>query len=171
MGELIVHVAGPEDADGIARVHVESWQVAYRGQIPDDYLDGLSVERREQVWRTWLRVEGRDETNWVAERDGEIVGFAGAGRSRDDDADERTGELFAVYVQADHWDTGAGAALMDAVVAFLRERFAAATLWVLDTNERARRFYEKGGWHADGARKDDDRGSFVLHEVRYRIDF
>jgi GNAT superfamily N-acetyltransferase len=171
MGDLVVRLAEPADADGIARVHVETWQVAYRGQIPDDYLDGLSVEKRQDVWGMWLRVEGRDETNWVAERDGEIVGFAGAGASRDDDADGPTGEIFAVYVRADQWDTGAGAALMNEAVAFLRERFDAATLWVLDSNERARRFYDKGGWAPDGAEKDDDRGSFVLHEVRYRIDF
>ncbi len=171
MGELIVRAAVPGDADDIARVHVGSWQVAYRGQVPDEYLDAMSVDRFKAIWRDLLRRDVRDETNWVAECDGEIVGFAGAGASRDDDAETRTGEVFAVYVLANHWDTGAGAALMNEATAFLQDRFDRATLWVLDTNERARRFYEKGGWGPDGAKKDDDRGSFVLHEMRYRIDF
>ncbi|MGH2759413.1 MAG: GNAT family N-acetyltransferase [Actinomycetota bacterium] len=171
MGDLVVRVAVPEDADDIAIVHIESWQVGYRGLIPDDYLDSLSIDKRQHVWRQWLRVEGRDETNWVAERDGRVIGFAGAGASRDDDALSGTGEVFAIYVHGDHWGSGAGAGLMNAATGYLRERFVRGTLWVLDTNERARRFYERGGWAPDGATKDDDRGSFVLHEVRYRIDF
>lgn len=170
MDDLVVRVATSKDAAGIARVHILSWQVGYRDQIPDDYLDSLDIGQRERVWQKWLGVEGRDETNWVAERDGRIIGFAGAGKSRDDDASGRTGEVFAIYVLGDHWDTGAGAALMNVATDFLRERFDTATLWVLDTNERARRFYERGGWTLDGAAKEDDRGSFVLHEVRYRIE-
>ncbi len=42
-----------------------------------------------------------------------------------------------------------------------------ATLWVLEANQRARRFYEARGWTPDGTSKIDDRGSFQLHEVRY----
>jgi GNAT superfamily N-acetyltransferase len=102
--------------------------------------------------------------------DDEMIGFAGAGASRDDDAGERTGEIFAIYVMTEHWGGGAGPALMREAVEFLRKRFYDATLWVLDTNARASRFYEKCGWRPDGTTKDDDRGSFVLHEVRYRID-
>lgn len=171
MAEAVVRPAQLEDADEIARVHVDTWKVAYRGQIPDDYLDALSVERRKRVWRELLRARDRDETNWVAERDGCVVGFSGAGPTRDEDADAQTGEVFAIYVTAEHWGTGAGPLLMVATTDWLRARFDAATLWVLDSNERARRFYERCGWRADGATKDDDRGSFVLHEVRYRIDF
>jgi len=168
--QILVRSATADDADEIARVHIESWQGAYRGQIPDEYLDSLSIDKRKLVWRRSLRLEGRDETNWVVERDGTIVGFAGAGRTRDDDAEEGTGEIFAVYVVAPHWDTGAGRALIVEAMGWLRERFTRATLWVLDTNDRARRFYEKAGWAPDGATKDDDRESFVLREVRYRID-
>ena len=48
------------------------------------------------------------------------------------------------------------------------EAFAEATLWVLDTNERARRFYEAGGWRLDGADKVDTIGGVGIREVRYR---
>lgn len=168
---LVVREAIPDDAEAIARVHVGTWQSAYRGQIPDEYLDGLSVRERGEVWRRILATSGRDEVNWVAERDGAIVGFAGAGTSRDSDGRERTGELFAIYVLADHWGAGVGGALMEKAIGWLRAGYRSATLWVLATNERAQRFYRRWGWTADGATKEDDRGSFVLHEVRYRIDF
>jgi hypothetical protein len=60
---------------------------------------------------------------------------------------------------------------MAEAVAWLGARYGDATLWVLDENVRARSFYERGGWRLDGATKDDDRGSFVLKEVRYRTAF
>src|SRR5260370_397526 len=143
---LTIRPAQMADAEGIGRVHVETWQVAYRGQVPDSYLDGLNVEQRIERWRSMLADPDRDETNWVALDDAKVIGFSGAGTSRDHDADARTGELFAIYVNPSYWDTGAGEALLDAAMAFLRERFDAAMLWVLDTNVRARRFYEKHGW-------------------------
>ncbi len=46
--------------------------------------------------------------------------------------------------------------------------FDEATLWVLDRNDRARQFYEAGGWHADGATKVEDGPGFPIAEVRYR---
>jgi ribosomal protein S18 acetylase RimI-like enzyme len=42
-----------------------------------------------------------------------------------------------------------------------------AVLWVVAANQRARRFYERAGWYADGAEKRDARLGFEIHEVRY----
>jgi len=43
----MIRPATPEDARAIAEVHVASWRYAYRGLLPDDVLDRLSVEERE----------------------------------------------------------------------------------------------------------------------------
>ncbi len=43
-----------------------------------------------------------------------------------------------------------------------------ATLWVLEDNRRARRFYEAAGWHADGAAVEDTTGGASLNKLRYR---
>ena len=48
--------------------------------------------------------------------------------------------------------------------------YLTATLWALDTNARARRFYEIGGWKTDGATKVHDWGSFTCIDVRYVLD-
>lgn len=172
-GRILVRWATADDADAIGRIHVQTWQICYRGQIPDEYLDALSVERRCEAWRRTLAggdPEWPEMQVWVASVADDAVGFCGAGPSRDDDADDSIGEVYAIYVDPLHWDTGAGAALIHHAVSCLRGAHQHATLWVLDSNERARRFYEKGGWRPDGATKDDDRGSFVLREVRYRIE-
>ena len=47
--------------------------------------------------------------------------------------------------------------------------FSAAMLWVLDTNEIGRGFYQRGGWRLDEASKLDESFGAPLSEVRYRI--
>lgn len=69
---------------------------------------------------------------------------------------------------AQAWGTGIGRRLMTAALTSLVEAgFTRATLWVLDTNERARRFYEAGSWRPDGGLKRDERRGVLLNEVRY----
>jgi GNAT superfamily N-acetyltransferase len=90
-----------------------------------------------------------------------LLGFASYSPSRDSDADPgRVGEISAIYLLPSAWDKGIGRQLMDATLACLATAgFTQVTLWVLDSNVRARRFYEAGGWSADGGQKlDESRG-------------
>jgi ribosomal protein S18 acetylase RimI-like enzyme len=58
---------------------------------------------------------------------------------------------------------------MATAVSTLRDaRFREATLWVLETNTRARRFYEAAGWVVDGAERAEELRGFPVREVRYR---
>src|SRR5688572_24518170 len=104
-----IRPATEADAQGIASVHVHSWQAAYRGIVPDAYLDSLSVEKRELVWRESI-LQGIPEL-WVAEFQSQVTGWVAFGPSRDNDATPSTGELQAIYVAPTHWDTGTGCAL------------------------------------------------------------
>ena len=80
-----------------------------------------------------------------------------------------TGEVFAIYADPNARGTGAGRALMASAVAGLaRLGYANAILWVLDTNDRARRFYALAGWEEEGANKTEGIGGFDITEVRYR---
>ncbi|HUG46928.1 MAG TPA: GNAT family N-acetyltransferase [Candidatus Limnocylindria bacterium] len=167
----MVHLrrAHQADAEQIARVHVLTWQSAYRELLPAPFLAGLSVEARRGHWANQLAVLSAERTPWLAEADGEVVGFAHVGPSRDDDAGPTTGEVYAVYVLPDCWDRGLGRNLLQhGERDLLAHAYDEATLWVLDSNERARRFYEAAGWHTDGATKTERLGSVELSEVRYR---
>ncbi|MEX0875588.1 MAG: GNAT family N-acetyltransferase [Actinomycetota bacterium] len=170
--DLTIRQATREDAEAIGRVHVGTWQAAYSGLIPKEFLDALSIAKRASVWREWLG-EGLGPMEFVrvAERGEQVVGFVNAGSSRDEDASEVIGELRAIYVLSEHWDSGAGGALMSEALDWLRTRYREATLWVIDGNVRARRFYERFRWFFDGTEKKDDSRGFVLNEVRYRIAF
>jgi GNAT superfamily N-acetyltransferase len=167
----VVRPARAEDAGQIALVHVRSWQGAYRGLMPQAYLDGLDVAQRTLTWERALAETGDPRTGVLVADDGEgVTGFVGYFPSRDPDADPAlTGEIGAIYLLPGAWGGGTGRRLMDAAL----DRLAGAgctqaTLWVLESNARARRFYEAGGWSADGAAKQDDSRGFPLSEVRYR---
>jgi GNAT superfamily N-acetyltransferase len=164
-----VRAATPEDADAIGAVHVESWRWAYRGQLPDDLLDGLDPAERGAGWGRILETGDADVI--VAEDDDRIVGFASASASRDDDATAATGEVLTVYVVEEAVGTGAGRALLAGAQGLLRARgHTRATLWVLESNDRARRFYERNGWTWDGARGEHQVECANRPIVRYAAD-
>ena len=159
-----IRAARPSDARRLAEIHVETWRATYPGVMPQKLLDSLSVDERERQWQAWI--PDARTTAFVAERDGEVVGFVNVGPSFTEDG---VGELYAIYVVPDSHGTGAGPALMDAAVATLRERWDEAILWVATENPRARRFYERHGWVADGERIDDSWPGASVPEVRYRL--
>jgi ribosomal protein S18 acetylase RimI-like enzyme len=168
---LRIREAVPADARAIAEIHVRSWQSAYRGQLADEYLDGLSVEDRLEQHRRSLEEPQSEWRTWVAQEGGDVAGFAVTGPSQDADATERTGEVYAIYLEPERVGTGAGRELFDHAVGDLRQRgFDAATLWVLQTNERARRFYEVAGWALDGTVSTERVDCEMRPTLRYRID-
>jgi ribosomal protein S18 acetylase RimI-like enzyme len=162
-----IRAATPADAEAISRVHIATWQAAYRGQVADAFLESLSerLDGRVEWWRRQL-VAGA--TALVAEEGGRVTGFVSFGRA-EPPSDPGLGEVYAIYVDAPYWDRGHGRALMDGALDALRGRgSAAAVLWVLGSNVRARRFYDRGGWAVDGGTKIETIGGEPLQEVRYR---
>jgi RimJ/RimL family protein N-acetyltransferase len=165
-----VRQATISDSHRIAQIHVESWRAAYRGQMPDEVLDNLDVAQRAAFWRTRLARQPRGV--FVAESNQTIIGFCDWMPSRDPDANPKTiSEIVAIYVDPKHWREGAGQALCRrALEAARRDNFTAVTLWCLASNARVRDFYEKMGFHLDGATKvDNSFKSHELYEVRFRI--
>jgi GNAT superfamily N-acetyltransferase len=164
-----VRVASVDDAEAVAAVHVRSWQSAYRGLIPDAYLDALSVRRRREIWSRILAEADPPRTGAFVLQEGlDVIGFIHVAPTRDDDLPASIGEVTALYVAPSAWGVGGGRQLLDTAKASLKAAgFEAAALWVLETNLAARRFYVRQGWAPDGARKVDDRGDMVLLEARY----
>jgi ribosomal protein S18 acetylase RimI-like enzyme len=165
-----IREAVPEDARAIAEIHVRSWQAAYRGQLTDDFLDALAVEDRLDQHRRSLEEPRAGWTTWVVEEGAGPVGFAVTGPSEDADAGEQTAELYAIYLDPERLGTGTGRRLFEHAVEDLRSRgFRTATLWVLETNVRARRFYEAAGWANDGTVTSERVDCEMRPTVRYRV--
>jgi GNAT superfamily N-acetyltransferase len=167
---VLIRPATPDDARGIAVVHIRSWQAAYRGLMPQPVLDDLTVTGSEKRWRSNLqphrRGDGPRSRTLVAEVDGRILGWASFGDPREDEIAD-AGELWGIYAHPDAYGAGVGHALIAAVEQALQaDGHPVAYLWVLDGNERAATFYERHGWLADGATKVEERPHLRLFERR-----
>ncbi|MDF9816478.1 GNAT family N-acetyltransferase [Streptomyces sp. SPB162] len=156
------------DIDAVSAVRVRGWQSAYAGIVPQDYLDAMSApadaaRRRERFADGTGRVENVVSTDGTG-----VTGWAAQGPYRGEGAAPGDGELYAIYVRPDRIGTGAGRALLGAVLARAADRgFTRLRLWVLADNARARRFYERAGFTADGAEQREEYGEVSLREVRY----
>lgn len=143
-----VRPARPADAVALAAAHHLAWEQAYRGVMPDRLLDDLDEEDLVQRWRTILEVDQPDGVVAVGVApDGEVLGFASGGPTRDEDG-PTAWELYAVNIVADAYGSGLA---QDLVASVVRDR--PATLWVLVDNPRARAFYAKEGFVDGGDRK------------------
>jgi GNAT superfamily N-acetyltransferase len=165
-----VRRATPIDAFAIAELHVASWRAAYAEIMPQSVLEALSQDTRAARWLSSLGSPG-DTRTWVAEEADTVIGFVSAGPCRDADAGPRLGmgEVYALYVHPARWRRGAGAALLGRAAQDLRYRgYSWLTLWVLEANQSARRFYEAEGLGLDGATQVEHRGNVALPQLRYR---
>jgi ribosomal protein S18 acetylase RimI-like enzyme len=163
---VLVRTARREDAAAIADVHVRTWQAAYEHIFGAERLAGIGEGRRAR-WEEQLANPQPDWQIFVSEKDGRVTGFVSVGDSRDEPG---RGELFAIYVLPEAWGSGAGPDLMATALEALRG-YPSATLWVLEDNPRARRFYEREGWILDGGRRDEEFLGMTVTEVRYRTTF
>jgi ribosomal protein S18 acetylase RimI-like enzyme len=153
-----------EDAAALAAIHVRAWQAAYAGIVPADFLAGLSRDERTEFWQREL-AEKRSLVVTAVEN-GEVVGWASGGMSRDADA-QGEAEVYAIYVSLECWTRGIGRQLMKAIEEAISP-CPGVTLWVLGQNQRAIGFYRKIGYQFDGAEKTVQVGGASLSEVRLR---
>ncbi|MBL1091015.1 GNAT family N-acetyltransferase [Streptomyces sp. 9-7] len=169
---------GEADIEAVSAVRVRGWQAAYRGLMPQTYLDGMSVAADAERRRSWFGRRSPDVVDLVAESAGEVVGWASVGPARDPDVapgaeelpDPRptAGELFALYVAPERIGTGVGRALMAAGTDRARRSgYRALYLWVVRGNTRAQRFYERAGFVPDGAEETYKVGGSNVPELRY----
>ena len=156
---MMLRKACPSDAERIAWIHVNGWQAAYAGMIPQEHLDGLSVSRRALDWAKWLRREDFDAIVYVS--GGEIFGYASYVGKPDLDR----AELVGLYVHPEHKREGIGSALM---AQFETETITASRryLWVLSENHSAIAFYRSLGYEVSGETKEMIIGDVSLEEIR-----
>jgi ribosomal protein S18 acetylase RimI-like enzyme len=167
-GAPSIRAAVPEDAEEVEQLRVAGWQSAYRGIVPDSYLDSMRLD----VARRGRQMTDRSSTvvESVAVQADAIVGWVVGGRSRDAfRAGPGQGEIYACYVRPEWWGRGVGRLLMAHAVSALAEAgLDDVTLWVLEDNHRARRFFEACSFQPDGTRQLLDLGG-PLPEVRYQL--
>jgi L-amino acid N-acyltransferase YncA len=166
MAEITIREAGLDDAEGMAAVHIASWQTSYTELVPAETLANLDVERRAALWRESLSKETKGKFDLVAEtEEGKIVGFVSGGPAREMIEDFQ-GEVYAIYLLEAYKRQGIGRRLMEAAVRRLLDNgMGSMMLWVLKDND-SRGFYEQLGGIEMG-KKQFEIGGKVLDGVGY----
>jgi L-amino acid N-acyltransferase YncA len=172
---MTVRPATPADADAIAAIHVAGYEDAYRGLLPDAVLDVRTLELRRRVWGERLAREHGAEFTDVAEIDGVVGAFhSGRGASAEECGAESsaTGCWESLYTDPVHLGGSAGMLLGFALHRQMLERMAAlgftdAVAFVVEGNDRARRFFLATGWALDGTTREVEGA--LQHRLRRAI--
>jgi ribosomal protein S18 acetylase RimI-like enzyme len=140
---LFIREAKVTDAKGIAKVHVDCWRTTYKNIISDSYLDQLSYEQREELWKKNL---SRDDIFvYVAENtDGQIVGFADGGKRKSNQL-ENAGDLTSIYILKEYQGMGIGKKLLHQLFTKFYERNDRTIFVEVLEQNHARYFYESLG--------------------------
>ncbi len=149
-----------------AIIHSTSFRKAYENIIPESFLKDFTPEKREVFFRNEFE---KYKDTYIIETDNEIIGFSTIGKTRDKN-EINTGEIWGIYLHPDYWEKGYGTKLLNYLIEILKKRgFNEITLWVLEENLPARKFYEKNGFQFDGTRKKLSIGKDLI-EIRYRLE-
>ena len=183
---MSVRQARSGDERDLAIVRVTAWQRGYKGIMDAEYLASLSVEENKVRWSKILEQQAGSRRLLVfdnpvsPEQPSSVVGYSTFGPYRVATGDDKTmdigefakpgtiGEIYGFYVHPEHWGSKVANELMVAIIsALIDDGWPTARLWVLKENSRARRFYERHNWQADGTEAPMSVGGNPL-EVRYQ---
>lgn len=157
----IRYITKSDDRLAISKVYEKSWKYAYKGIVPQDYLDCIPKGQ----WASHIEQAGRK--NLVMVMDGVIIGTSGFGKPRMAEMDG-FGEIISIYFLPEYMGKGYGKLLLQAAVSELKKMgFDKVYLWVLEENQKARHFYEKCGFVQTGRYLFSDIGGKNLKEVQY----
>jgi GNAT superfamily N-acetyltransferase len=162
-GGPVLRRADVSDAGAIAAFHTAVWREAYRGVVPDTYLDGVDEVQRTARWSTRLRSGARSVV--VAAVGTRLVGVVSVARKADREFPDLPPtpplELKSLYLDAAWRGSGLADRLLLAGIGD-----APAFLWVFDANQRAKAFYRRHSFVPDGAAKVDP--DTMVEEIRMR---
>lgn len=151
-----VRIAVPEDSEIVGEVHSKAWKSAYRGIFPDDYIDADTASKRTEEFLDGIMDDKC--TYFLLEEAGRAAGIV---KTREEN---NTLEIESIYILDEYRGKGTGGQFMDYIKTY--KHFDSIFLWVLEANEKARRFYENNGFVLTGDSRTIDRG-VELKQLRY----
>ena len=159
-----------DDARAVAEIHTKSWQFAYKGIVPQDFLDAIDTNKREEKWAKGF-IDNPSLIRLVAKDDNDsILGFVCGLKCRDNNP-QIDSELWAIYVNPDKTQYGIGKSLFKSFTDELKNQgFSTMNVWVLEDNKIARSFYEKmGGKLSDHAKEIEIDGKKLIELLNCRL--
>lgn len=165
MENIKIRWAVYDDSEALGIIHSQGWKTAYKNIIPDKVLAKITAHERKK--RFEAAIKDKTQETAVLIKNNKVIGFCTLGANRDEDIDNSHGEIWGIYLLDKHWGQGLGKVLVHWGIKELYERgYSKISLWVLEENISARRFYEKIGFIFDGTIKEVEIG-ITLKKMRY----
>lgn len=157
--------ATTNDSEILSKIHALSWKTAYKGIIPQEYLDELKEDYWENAFQNWIA------NNMLTVKllyENELpIGCIAYGKARDEKF-SYWGEIISIYILPDFWRKGYGQKLLETALNDMKNKgFQNCYLWVLRDNIRAREFYEKYGFYSNHDEYEFEIKNKLLTDVRY----
>lgn len=158
----IRHIKEYDDIFAVSHIYEESWKWAYRGIVPQSYLDSIPAgswapSLSDFGRKTLVMLEGETYIGTSSYCEARLSDFAGFG------------EIVSIYLLPEYAGRGYGRKLLSAAVDELAELgYQDIYLWVLEENHRARDFYQKFGFVLSDEYLDTEIGGKKLRELQYR---
>jgi GNAT superfamily N-acetyltransferase len=161
---FVLRRATSADAALIANMHAQSWASAYRGILPDAFLDHEMPAERAAHWSTRFQelADGAGEA-FIALQDERPIGFVCL------IAPDESGSVLVDNLHAlpGAKGTGLGTSMLATAAQWARDQGANSMhLYVLEPNVAAIGFYESRGWRLSG-RENDTMGGIDIIALRY----
>jgi GNAT superfamily N-acetyltransferase len=167
MKDIKIRKATVEDAAEIANVHTNSWREAYKGLVPDDYLDDkpLHFKNRYELWKK-VTVNEKQVTFVAESKEHGVVGFINGTYGRDDEYKSYV-EVWCVYLLEKYHGQKIGFNLLKSYFDTHTELgYKKGYLWVIADNPTIS-FYEKTGGKYSGKSVEEEIGGQKVTELCY----
>lgn len=149
-----------DDNQAIASIYAKSWKSAYRGILPQEYLDNVNSQK-------WMNIfEDTSRQMFLAIQNETIIGVITCSKARDDRWFD-WGEIVSIYLLPDYYHHGIGTKLLQvALQELINQGYKQIYLWVLEENQSAIAFYKKNGFKESKEIVQVNIGGRLVNEIR-----
>jgi ribosomal protein S18 acetylase RimI-like enzyme len=177
LSRLTTRPSNKSDGQVIGEISFRSHTISFAPFTPAGFVDEQDHAEQTAWWRQFLTPTNRGHRMFVVEADGRVIGFSMVGPLNDRyefyeqvralGEDGKLAVLYSIHIDPDHLGGGAGQKLMETSLAHLKKAgFPMVVLDTVEANDRARRFYEAGGWEFVRAEGSDGYGSVAIYKLK-----
>lgn len=168
---MTIRQAAIKDVIQIARIHVESWRAAYKGILPESFINKIDIETRRIHWEKVIS-DGSLAIFVRTDSNDSVLGWAAFGPDREAPIDQNITELHAIYIDPKFVQHGFGTELLSyGIRKTVSPQPRSLVVWVLEENTPALRFYYKNGFNKTPINSMQiQRGEKYLTEIKLNKD-
>lgn len=135
----------------LGEVHSKAWQASHKGIASERYWNTITPKRQTEYFQS--QMQNPDNHYFLICQAKTPIGMISLNHSADSDA----GEIMQLYFLPEYCGKGYGKKAMDFGIAYLQKHgVRTIKLWVMNINERAKRFYQSCGFSYTGIEKELD---------------